>query len=144
MCDCIEEISKQLISHVEPKIKEYIGYQGITGSGFVNAPLLVIGGTTAPVYLPFEIEYERKAKGSGNVKRYKEKVNYFPSYCPVCGENYALEAYKEKFVKYITDLGIELHMAESEYEGQIENMGDDLDLSDPEDDARECLTYWEE
>lgn len=54
--------------------------------------------------------------------------------------------YKERFIKYITDLGIELHMAESEYEGQIEMMDrwDNPDFSDPEDDARECLTYWEE
>ena len=55
-----------------------------------------------------------------------------------------IEQYKERFIKYITDLGIEHHMAESELEGQIEIMGDDPDLSNPEDDACECLTYWEE
>ena len=143
MCDCIEKITEILKAHTEPKLKDTHGYQGITSAGFVNAPLLVLSGTSAPVYLPFVVEYERKSK-AGNVRKYKEKVNYFPSFCPVCGKNYALEAYREKFMKYMSDLGIEQHMIDAEYEGQIENMGDDLDLSDPEDDARECMTYWEE
>ena len=55
-----------------------------------------------------------------------------------------MEDYKKRFIKYITDLGIDLHMAEAELESQIEMMGDNPDYSDPEDDARECLTYWEE
>ena len=55
-----------------------------------------------------------------------------------------MEEYKKKFLKYMTDLGIDLDIANAELDGQIEMMGNDPDLSDPEDDARECLTYWEE
>ena len=55
-----------------------------------------------------------------------------------------MEDYKKRFIKYMTDLGIEIETAEAELEGQLEMAGwDNPDLTDPEDDARECLTYWE-
>lgn len=145
MCDCLETIRKELTKRAEEKVKEYIGFKRMTESYFTNEVLLYADGAVrAPVVIPFVAEYERESKKSWNVRVYKEKMNFIPAFCPVCGINYAKEEYKRLFMKYMSDLGIEQHMIDAEYEGHIENQGDDLDMSDPKDDARECLTYWDE
>lgn len=145
MCDCLETIRKELTKRAEKTVKGYIGFKGMTSSYFANEVLLYADGAVrSPFVIPFVAEYKRESKKSGNIRDYKEKMSYIPSFCPVCGISYAREEYKRLFLKYITDLGIDPDIAQSEYEGHIEGKGDDLDMSDPEDDARECLSYWEE
>ena len=145
MCDCLETIRKELTKRAEEKVKDHIGFKGMTSSYFTNEVLLYADGAVrAPFVIPFIAEYKRESKKSGKIRDYKEKMNFIPAFCPVCGVNYAKEEYKRLFIKYIIDLGIELHMAESELEGHLESQGDDLDMSDPEDDARECMSYWDD
>ena len=95
MCNCHETIPKILEKRVLESIKNEIGFTGITHSGFENEVLLMLGdGPKVPIVIPFEVEYQRVAKTSGKLRNYKKKVNYFPSFCPSCGEKYVSEVSK--------------------------------------------------
>ena len=60
MCDCLETIRKELTKRAEEKVKEYIGFKGMTDSHFTNEVLLYADGAVrAPVVIPFVAEYER-------------------------------------------------------------------------------------
>ena len=94
MCDCVNEVAKKLEEHALGKIQHEHGFQGIESSGFENAVYLTLNPKTLeakngpPFSLPFIVRYKRKSK-AGNVREYKKTVNFFPSFCPVCGEKYA-------------------------------------------------------
>jgi len=96
MCDCHNKIKNLLAENVLKSIKNEVGFIDITSSQFDNEPLYFSGndGSKSPIFIPFTVEYERKAKKSGNVRTYKSRVNYFPSFCPSCGEEYDKEAKK--------------------------------------------------
>ncbi|MEJ2043666.1 MAG: hypothetical protein P8X74_03785 [Reinekea sp.] len=93
MCDCFKKISELLKEKCLESVKDQVGFQDLTDSGFVNSPCLVLDSDmnqrkTAPFYMPFEIKYTRKAKTTGNVREYKKTIDFFPSHCPICGEKY--------------------------------------------------------
>ena len=90
MCNCIEKIREQLKIRVEEEIKNYHGYQGITSAHFTNEILMMADPKSPkpPFTIPFQVEYTRKGKKSGNIRSYKKKINFMPSHCPVCGEKY--------------------------------------------------------
>ena len=81
MCNCIEKTSKALEKKILKTVGKETGFVGITSSGFENEVLLMTGnGSKVPIVIPFIVEYQRKSKVSGNIKTYKKKVNYFPSF----------------------------------------------------------------
>lgn len=53
-----------------------------------------------------------------------------------------LKKYKLKFVTYLESLGFTSEHAKAEVDAHIENVGID-DLSDPIQDADECISYYE-
>jgi len=55
-----------------------------------------------------------------------------------------IEVYKAIFISTILIACGDLGVATSEYEAYIDSIGTDLDLSDPESDAKECMSYWSE
>jgi len=54
-----------------------------------------------------------------------------------------LVEYKEAFINHMISLKVNEEIANAEYESHLENVGVD-DLSTPEQDAEDCLSYWEE
>jgi hypothetical protein len=51
--------------------------------------------------------------------------------------------YHERFISKILACGLPIDMATAEFEGHIENMDfADGEMSNPEDDALECLDAW--
>ena len=52
--------------------------------------------------------------------------------------------YKELFILTIVNACRDLSIASSEYEAHIESNGNDIDYSSPEEDAKDCLSYWSE
>lgn len=52
--------------------------------------------------------------------------------------------YKELFILKIVNACGDLSIASSEYEAHIESVGNDFDYSSPEEDAKECMSYWSE
>lgn len=55
-----------------------------------------------------------------------------------------LQEYREEFIEYMDRVSLcGTEHAKMECEAHIENVGID-DLSDPSDDADECMSYWEE
>ena len=140
----MEEKTKELEENIPGILKEKDSRFTKLKSFFMKDIVISFSDKPAPPFLLyFEAVYERKLK-NGKIKEETMPVNMTPIHCPLCGKNYALEAYREAFMKYMSDLGIDQDMIDAEYEGQIENMGDDLDLSDPEFDAQECMSYWSE
>lgn len=55
-----------------------------------------------------------------------------------------IASYKDRFIKTILDACGDKQIANFEYEGFIESMGKDMDYSSPEEDAKECMSYWSE
>lgn len=90
MCNCANEISEKLVDHVKKEIETEPGFQKIEASYFSNRVFVIAesGLTSAPIIIPFKVEYTRKAKTSGKVRTYKKETSIRPSFCPFCGQEY--------------------------------------------------------
>ncbi|MCK5607800.1 hypothetical protein KAR91_38310 [Candidatus Pacearchaeota archaeon] len=90
MCDCINEYSEKITEKAKPDLEKTTGFVGIVQSGFVNEIYVDMDSSTTkvPLLIPFEIEYERRAKSSGNIRTCTKKISFIPSFCPICGEKY--------------------------------------------------------
>lgn len=82
MCNCRADIEKRLTDHYTPKLE---------GSRDVEAKLmgyaLTLGkGLGIRAYMPAEIRHTVTVKKTGADKRKTEKVNFYFSHCPFCGE----------------------------------------------------------
>lgn len=52
------------------------------------------------------------------------------------------QEYKDRFIKHLTDCGLEHEMAVEEFYAHSESGFMDEATSNPESDASECLSYW--
>jgi len=90
MCNCAKEMTETLKGYVKSQIENEPGFQKIEDAYFTNSVFVMSNNklTTAPIIIPFKVEYTRKAKTSGKVRTYKKETNIRPSFCPFCGEEY--------------------------------------------------------
>jgi hypothetical protein len=84
----MEKLTEKIKEKLEREVSRAPGYQGVVEACFTNRIFMLLGSdSNAPISIPFQIKYTRKAK-SGNVRTYKEESQILPSYCPFCGEKY--------------------------------------------------------
>jgi hypothetical protein len=93
MCDCEKSMAKKLTEHVLKEIEKEPGFQKINNSFFTNQTFVIAssGVSTAPIIIPFTVEYTRRAKTSGNVRGYKKSTFIKPAFCPFCGQAYNVD-----------------------------------------------------
>ena len=95
MCNCYEETRENVTDKIVEKIKTEVVFQKVESSDFVNKIWLLLNDdlaqskSKAPITIPFEVKYTRKAKSSGTIREYKKQISLIPSYCSICGEGYS-------------------------------------------------------